>query len=195
MSGVPRLSSRFVDALAFAIEAHGDQTRKGGTVPYVAHLLGVASLVLEAEGDEEMAIAGLLHDTVEDTGTTVEQITAAFGPRVATIVEGCTDTDVMPKPPWRGRKERYIAHLGAPTTSTDVLVVSRADKLHNARSMLQDYRDIGDRLWSRFKEGPEQQLWYYRTLTDIYAARIPGAMTDELRRVVDERGPEVSGTR
>ena len=189
------LSYRFVDAVAFAIKAHGDQSRKGGTVPYVAHLLGVASLVLEAGGDEEMAIAGLLHDTIEDTDTSAEEIAAAFGRRVATIVEGCTDTDVMPKPPWRARKERYIARLRAPETSTDVLVVSRADKLHNARSLLQDYRNIGDELWSRFNEGPEQQLWYYRTLTDIFTQRIPGAMTDELRRVVDDLGAEVSRTR
>ena len=157
------LSSRFVDALTFAIRAHGDQCRKGGTVTYVAHLLGVASLVLEAGGDEELAIAALLHDTIEDTGTTAEEIAAAFGPRVAGVVEGCTDTDVHPKPPWRARKERYIEHLRSPDTPTDVLVVSRADKLHNARSMLQDYRKIGDELWSRFSVGPDQQFWYYET--------------------------------
>ncbi len=142
-----------------------------------------------------MAIAALLHDTIEDTGTTAAEIAAAFGPRVAAIVEGCTETDVMPKPPWRGRKERYLASLRAPETSTDVLVVSRADKLHNGRSMLQDYRDIGDDLWSRLNEGPEQQLWYYRTLTKIFAERIPGSMTDELRRVVDDLSAEVSRTR
>ena len=188
------LTSRFVDALAFAIKAHGDQPRKGGSVTYVAHLLGTASLVLESGGDEDMAIAGLLHDTIEDTDTTPQEIVAAFGPRVASIVEACTDTDVRPKPPWRERKERYLAHLRAPETSTDVLVVSRADKLHNARAILQDYRDIGDELWSRFKEGPEQQLWYYEALTGIFTERLPeGAMNDELRRVVEELRAEVPG--
>ena len=186
------LSSRFVDALTFAIRVHGDQCRKGGTVTYVAHLLGVASLVLEAGGDEELAIAALLHDTIEDTGTTAEEIAAAFGPRVAGVVEGCTDTDVHPKPPWRARKERYIGRLRSPDTSTDVLVVSRADKLHNARSMLQDYREIGDALWSRFSVGPEEQFWYYETLSDTFTERIPGSMTDELRRVVLELGAEVA---
>ena len=186
------LSSRFVDALAFAIKAHGHQARKGGDVTYVAHLLGVASLVLEAGGDEETAIAGLLHDCIEDTDTTAQEIEVAFGPRVAAIVEACTDAHVRPKPPWRDRKERYVAHLRSRATSTDVLVVSRADKLHNARAILHDYRDVGDKLWSRFKEGPEQQLWYYDTLTGIFAERLPGTMTDELRRVVDELRTEVA---
>lgn len=180
------LSSRFVDALAFAIKAHGDQPRKGGSVTYVAHLLGTASLVLESGGDEEMAIAGLLHDTIEDTDTDAQEIVAAFGPRVAGIVEACTDTNVQPKPPWRERKERYLAHLCEAETSPDVLVVSRADKLHNARAILQDYRDLGDELWSRFKEGSEQQLWYYGALAAIFTERLPDATTDELRRVVDE---------
>ena len=135
-----------MEALAFAIEAHGDQPRKGGTITYVAHLLGVASLVLEAGGDEEMAIAGLLHDTIEDTDTTSEEIAAWFGHRVAEIVEACTDTDVRPKPPWAERKERYLAHLRSPETPTEVLVVSRADKLHNPRAILQDLRDVGDEL-------------------------------------------------
>ena len=186
------LSSRFVEALAFAIGAHGDQPRKGGSVTYVAHLLGVASLVLEAGGDEDMAIAGLLHDTIEDTDTTAQEIEAEFGSRVAAIVEACTDADVRPKPPWRGRKERYLAHLRAPETPKEVLVVSRADKLHNARSMLQDYRDVGDGLWSRFKEGPEQQLWYYWTLADTFSERLPGPITDELRRVVEDLSAEVA---
>ena len=189
------LSSRFVDALAFAIEAHGDQRRKGGAVTYAAHLLGAASLVLEAGGDEDMAIAGLLHDTIEDTDTTARDLEAAFGERVASIVAACTDADVQPKPEWRGRKERYLEHLRSPGTSTDVLVVSRADKLHNARSILQDYRDIGDELWSRFSEGAEQQLWYYGSLRDIFVERLPGAITDELGRVVDELSVEVARAR
>ena len=189
------LTSRFVDALAFAIEAHGDQSRKGGAVTYVSHLLGAASLVLEAGGDEDMAIAGLLHDTIEDTQTTAQDIEAAFGPRVSAIVEGCTDADVRPKPLWRPRKERYLAHLRDPGTPTDVLVVSRADKLHNARSILQDYRTRGDEFWSIFNEGADQQLWYYGELAAIFAERLPGSMTDELRRVVDDLSAEVSRAR
>lgn len=166
--------------------AHGGQTRKGSDVPYASHLLGVASLVLEAGGDEDMAIAGLLHDTIEDTETTAPDIAATFGPRVAAIVEGCTDTDEMPKPPWRARKERYLAHLRSPATPPDVLAVSRADKLHNARSMLMDCRALGDDFWIRFNADVGEQLWYLSSLVDIFTDRLPGPMTDELRRVRDE---------
>lgn len=191
----PVLSTRFVEALAFAIRAHGDQRRKGGDIPYIAHLLGAASLVLEAGGDEELAIAGLLHDTLEDTETTAREIEVAFGQRVAAIVEACTDAHEKPKPEWRERKERYLSHLRAPETPIDVLVVSRADKLHNARAILMDYRQVGGQLWSRFKEGPEQQLWYYGSLVDIFRDRLPGPMTDELRRVVDELDAELATAR
>jgi (p)ppGpp synthase/HD superfamily hydrolase len=184
-----------LQALGFAITAHGDQRRKGGDIPYVAHLLGVASLVLDAGGDEDLAIAGLLHDTIEDTETTAEDIESAFGPRVAAIVEGCTDAHETPKPEWRERKERYLAHLRSLETPIDVLVVSRADKLHNARAILLDYRDVREELWSRFKEGPEQQLWYYGSLVDIFATRLPGVMTDELSRVVNELVAELRRAR
>jgi GTP pyrophosphokinase len=166
--------------------AHGGQKRKGSEVPYVAHLLGVASLVLEAGGDEDMAIAGLLHDTIEDTDTTAGDIAATFGQRVAAIVEGCTDTDETPKPPWRARKERYLVHLGATGTSPEVLTVSRADKLHNARCMLVDYRALGEDFWSRFNADVDEHLWYLSSLVDIFNDRLPGPMTDELRRVRDE---------
>lgn len=185
------LTPRFADAVTFALAAHGGQTRKGGQIPYVSHLLAVASLVLEAGGDEEMAIAGLLHDTIEDTGATAAQIEAWFGPRVAGIVEGCTDTDEKPKPPWRPRKERYLAHLRAPETSADVLVVSRADKLHNARSMLLDVRSVGAPFWSRFNAGVDEQLWYLGALVDVFSERLPGPLTDELRRTRDALVAEV----
>lgn len=180
------LTPRFVDALAFAIAAHGDQTRKGGDIPYVSHLLGVASLVLEAGGDEDMAIAGLLHDTIEDTATTASDIEDRFGRRVALIVVGCTDTDEHPKPPWRPRKERYIAHLVAPSTPSEVLAVSLADKLHNARSLVTDYRHAGEEVARRFNAGPAEQLWYYQTLAGIFQNRIPGPMTNELRHTVEQ---------
>jgi (p)ppGpp synthase/HD superfamily hydrolase len=180
------LTARFADAVAFAMTAHGDQTRKGTDVPYLSHLLAVASLVLEAGGDEDMAIAGLLHDTIEDTAVTSADIESRFGSRVASIVEGCTDTDETPKPPWRPRKERYLAHLRSPATPAEVLVVSRADKLHNARTMLVDYRALGDGFWSRFNAGVEDQRWYLSSLVDIFTERLPGPMTDELRRARDE---------
>jgi (p)ppGpp synthase/HD superfamily hydrolase len=186
------LSPRFTEALTYAIDAHGAQTRKGSEVPYVAHLLAVASLVLEAGGDEEMAIAGLLHDAIEDTDATAAEIAAAFGPRVAGIVEGCTDTDESPKPPWRPRKERYIAHLAAPGVPREVLVVSLADKLHNARSMLAEYRHFGEEVSRWFNAGPEEQIWYYQTLAGIFSARLPGPMTNELRRTVDELRVELA---
>lgn len=186
------LTPRFVDALAFALAAHGDQTRKGADIPYVSHLLGVASLVLEAGGDEDMAIAGLLHDTIEDTDATAAGIEERFGRRVAAIVAGCTDTDQRPKPPWRPRKERYLADLRSPDTSPEVLTVSRADKLHNARCMLLDYRARGEDFWSPFNAGVKEQLWYLSSLVDIYTDRLPGPMTDELRRVRDQLAAEAA---
>jgi len=178
------LTGRFAAAVDFAVAAHGEQTRKGGSIPYVAHLLAVASLVLEADGDEELAIAALLHDTIEDTGTSAGDIAARFGPRVAAVVEACTDTDERPKPAWRPRKERFLARLGATETSTDVLVVVRADKLHNTRSMLFGYRAVGEPFWDRFKVGPDEQLWYLSSTVDVFARRLPGPMTDELGRTV-----------
>ena len=171
--------------------AHGDQTRKGGDIPYVSHLLGVASLVLEAGGDEDMAIAGLLHDTIEDTDTTAVDIEHRFGRRVAFIVVGCTDTDEHPKPPWRPRKERYITHLVAASTPRDVLAVSLADKLHNARSLLADYRQHGEEVARRFNAGPAEQLWYYETLAGVFQARMPGPMTNEFRHTVDQLRDEI----
>ena len=186
------MTSRFADALAFALRVHGSQTRKGGDVPYVSHLLAVAALVLEAGGDEDLAIAGLLHDSLEDTPTTAAEIEAAFGSRVAGIVEGCTDTEEHPKPPWRPRKERYLAQLRAPETPVEVLVVSRADKLHNAQSMLREVREMGAGFWSRFNAGADEQLWYLGELVDIFTERLPGPMTDELRRTRDALAAEVA---
>lgn len=180
------LTQRFVDAVAFATDVHGAQTRKGGDIPYVSHLLAVASLVLEAGGDEDTVIAGLLHDTIEDTDVTAEDIEARFGRRVAGIVVGCTDTFEKPKPDWRPRKERYIAHLVDPATPTDVLTVSAADKLHNARSILADYRSFGDEVSRWFNAGPADQLWYYDTVSAILQGRIPSPLTNELRRTVDQ---------
>ena len=150
MHGLP-LTQRFIEALAYATEVHAGQSRKGTSVPYVSHVLAVCSLVLEDRGGEDEAIAALLHDAVEDGGgqPRLEDIRRRFGDRVAEIVWTCSDTDETPKPPWKDRKTRYIAHVRA--AGPDARRVSCADKLHNARSILRDYRALGERLWDRFK--------------------------------------------
>lgn len=159
-------TERFIDALIYATRLHAGQTRKGSDTPYIAHLLAVTALVLEHGGTEEEAIAALLHDAVEDQGgrPTLETIRARFGDEVASIVAGCTDTDEIHKPSWRPRKERYIAHLRSAPHS--VRLVSAADKLHNARSVLADYLELGESLWSRFTGNREGTLWFYPAVTE-----------------------------
>ncbi len=180
------LTARFRQALAYAAELHEKQVRKGGDVPYVAHLLSVAGIVLEYGGDEEEAIAALLHDAVEDQGgaPTRDEIRARFGDRVTAIVDGCTDADMQPKPPWKQRKEAFVESI--PTASPSVRLVSAADKLHNARSILADYRDIGEPLWDRFTGRKQGTLWYYRALVDAFRKAGPSPLVDELERVVTE---------
>jgi GTP pyrophosphokinase len=180
------LSERFTDALAFATQLHAGQTRKGNGVPYIAHLLGVASTVLEHGANEDEAIAALLHDAIEDQGgaATREEIRRRFGDTVTEIVDGCTDSDTTPKPPWRQRKEAYIAHI--PTASASVRLVSAADKLYNARSVLNDYRLIGDAVWERFQGGKNGSLWYYRAIVDAFRSTGSSPLFDELERVVSE---------
>jgi len=179
-------TTRFEAALTYATHLHRDQTRKGTDIPYVGHLLGVASLVIEDGGSEDEAIAGLLHDAVEDQGGAprLEDIRTRFGERVATLVAGCTDADTTPKPPWRQRKEAYLAHLRKATA--DVLRVSAADKLYNARAILEDYRALGEALWPRFSEGRDEILWYYRSLVGIFLERGPARLAGELARAVAE---------
>ena len=181
------LTERFDRAAQVARTLHAEQHRKGGEIPYFAHLLAVASLVIEDGGDEDEAIAALLHDAVEDQGgaDTLKVIRLQFGDRVAAIVQACSDTDVIPKPPWRERKEAYIEHLGSAESST--LRVSLADKLHNARTILFDLREQGPALWGRFTtESAEDQLWCYGALANAFEVREAGPMAAELRRVVDE---------
>jgi ADP-ribosylglycohydrolase len=183
----PPLTSRFDEALAFASRLHREQTRKGTDTPYVSHLLGVASLALEHGASEDEAIAALLHDAVEDQGgePTRALIEKQFGKAVADIVVGCTDTDVTPKPPWRQRKEAYVAHLAHAPAS--VLLVSASDKLHNARAILADYRSVGEALWTRFTGGKEGTLWYYRSLVTAFSqAGGPEGLVRELEAVVAE---------
>ena len=186
----PPLGPRFDDALVYASQLHAAQVRKQTAVPYVSHLLAVCGLVLEDGGDEDEAIAALLHDAVEDQGGAprLAEIRARFGPRVAEIVDGCSDTDQVPKPPWRLRKEAYVAHLADPATSESVLRVSAADKLHNARSVLAERRVLGDVVWDRFNAGRDEQLWYYRAVVEVLRTRFPGRLTDELADVVQRLG-------
>ncbi len=183
------LTDRFPDALVFAAQLHGQQTRKGNSnTPYIAHLLAVASLVLEYGGTEDEAIAALLHDAIEDQGgaRARETIRQRFGERVTAIVDGCTETDVTPKPPWQERKQTYLAHL--PIAPYSVRLVAAADKLHNVRSLLQDYHRFGEALWTRFAGGKAGSLWYYRAcVTALHAALQQGEsmpILDELDRAV-----------
>ena len=180
------LGERFEEALQFAAEKHRRQARKGSGIPYVGHLLGVCSLVIEEGGDEDEAIAALLHDAAEDQGgePTLDEIRGRAGDKVAAIVAACSDTFESPKPPWRVRKETYLEHLGRQSES--VLRVSLADKLFNARAILGDYLVVGDDLWTRFQSGRKGQLWYYRELADRFMTLLPGRMASELATVVDD---------
>jgi GTP pyrophosphokinase len=180
------LSQRFEEALQFAAVTHRSQVRKGSGIPYVGHLLGVCSLVIEDGGDEDEAIAALLHDAAEDQGgeRMLEEIRRRFGEKVAAIVAACSDTFDSPKPPWRARKNAYLQHLDRETES--VLRVSLADKLFNARAILRDFGLVGDDVWTRFQTGRDDQLWYYRELTDRFNLLLPGRMAGELSEVVDE---------
>jgi GTP pyrophosphokinase len=182
------LSDRYYEALDYAARLHARQVRKGTDVPYVSHLLAVSSLVLEHGGDEDEAIAALLHDAVEDQGgaPVAEEIRRRFGSRVAEIVVACSDTDsdVRPKPAWRPRKEAHLDKLR--TASPSVLLVVAADKLHNARSIAVEYRLSGDSLWSRFSGGRDGTLWYYRSTLEILSRPEPTPLVHELARVVAE---------
>ncbi len=185
-TGAAKLTARFEEALVYATQLHARQKRKGTHIPYVAHLLSVAALVLEDGGDEDEAIAALLHDAVEDQGgrATLEEIRRRFGERVAAIVEACSDADTIPKPPWRARKERYLEHLHQ--APADVRRISAADKLHNARAILADLRSSGEKVWERFTGGKDGTLWYYRKLVSAYREAGTNPIVEELDLVVSE---------
>jgi len=177
-------SKRLQQAFTYASDLHATQTRKGKDVPYISHLMGVAAIVLEQGGTENQAIGALLHDAVEDQDVTVEEIRRRFGDEVAQIVEGCTNAETSPES-WREVKEEYIAHLSEAGPS--VLLVAAADKLYNARNVLEDYRIKGESLWKRFTTGKrDDTLWYYRTLAKTFREIYPSPFTDELGRVVSE---------
>jgi (p)ppGpp synthase/HD superfamily hydrolase len=183
-SAAPRLGERFARAFELAFELHRTQTRKGSGIPYVGHLLGVTSIVIDDGGSEDEAIAALLHDSAEDQGgrATLQKIRDQFGEAAADIVEHCSDHLDEPEPPWRERKESYLARLEhAPAPA---LHVSLADKVHNVRTILLDYRELGEPLWDRFNAGRDEVLWYYRSLADVFGRRFPGPLADELAESV-----------
>lgn len=178
-----QLTHRFESAMVYASQIHAAQRRKGSDTPYIAHLLGVAALTLEAGGDEDQAIAALLHDAVEDQGGQgrLLDIRARFGERVAKIVEDCTDADTFPKPPWRKRKEDYIASLGG--KSIDSLAVSLADKTYNAEAIVADVDAIGEAVWSRFSAPRDEVIWYYESLAAVFEKALPATCKRLLRAV------------
>ncbi|QEX18622.1 hypothetical protein FRZ44_39290 [Hypericibacter terrae] len=185
------LTDRFDRALLYATHVHGGQTRKGTAIPYVAHLMAVAGTVLEYGGDEDLAIAALLHDSVEDQGgkARLEDVRNRFGERVARVVEACSDSLADTgagerKAGWQERKDKYLAHLK--TADEDILRVSLADKVHNARAILRDLRkpEIGEKIWSRFSQPKERTLWYYTSLADIFRKKLPGQLAEELGEIV-----------
>lgn len=187
------LTPRFSDALGLAADLHARQMRKGTRIPYVAHLLGVASIALHHGADEDEAIAALLHDSIEDAPADLGSsgvrswLRFRFGDRVLSIVEGCTDTDIVPKPAWRVRKEAYVAHVAQQSAS--VILVSASDKLHNASAILSDYRDVGEALWHRFnpEAGKAGTTGYYRGLVAAYrASGQHQTLVRELDRVVTD---------
>jgi (p)ppGpp synthase/HD superfamily hydrolase len=186
----PFLSSHFSDAMAFAAQLHAGQFRKTSAVPYISHLLAVTAIALEHGANENEAIAALLHDAAEDQGgtPTLETIRQRFGPAVAEIVAGCTDSleiDPAKKLPWRQRKENYIAHLA--DASPSVLLVSASEKLHNARSILADLRSCGPSCFDKFKGGRDGTLWYYRALVSAFQLRgRHTVLVEELARIVKE---------
>jgi (p)ppGpp synthase/HD superfamily hydrolase len=180
------LGERFVDALGYAARVHAGQRRANDGQPYVAHLLRVTGLVIQDGGPEDEAIAALLHDAVEDQGglTRLKDIRDRYGEAVAEMVDECTDSYEDPKPPWRARKQRYLAELGG--SSPGALRISVADKLDNVSSVIRAYRIDGEELWARWGKGPDDVRWYYGTLATRFAELRPGPLADALSRKVAE---------
>ena len=183
-------TARFESAMAYAHQVHQGQRRKGTGIPYIAHILGVAAIAMEYGADEDEAIGALLHDAAEDGGgeATLAEIRARFGDAVAEIVLGCSDSlveDPEDKLPWMERKENYLAHLQT-TANRSVCLVSAADKLHNVRSIIRDYREHGDDVWQRFQGRRDGTLWYYETVADMLLRRFRSQLTRDLQEEVDK---------
>jgi GTP pyrophosphokinase len=191
----PADAKRLGRALAYAAEHHGGKARKGTTIPYVSHLLHVAGFVLEHGGSIDAAIAGLLHDIVEDCGVTPQELEREFGATVADIVRACTDLLEGDTPDrkseWAVRKRRYIEHMA--TASPDAVLVSACDKRHNLAALIADVRRDGKRYLDRFKGTPDQQVWYYRAFRDAVGHRIPAALDNQLRDLAEEFAGLVRG--
>lgn len=171
--------SKLALAFDFAAREHQHQLRKSTQIPYLSHLMSVAALALENGGDEEQAIAGLLHDVIEDAEPSSRipyirsEIYKLFGSRVLNIVESCTDGEPDEqgiKPPWKPRKEAYLKRLE--TKDIDTLLVSCCDKLHNAKSILLDLENIGVSVFDRFTASREETIWYYRALSEIFLRKL-----------------------
>jgi (p)ppGpp synthase/HD superfamily hydrolase len=191
------LTDKFDRALLYATHVHGGQLRKGTSTPYIAHLLAVAATVLEYGGSEDLAIAGLLHDAVEDQGgrPRLADIRNRFGDRVADIVRACSDSFIntaagQSKEPKKVRNKRYLEHLL--TVDQDTLLVSLCDKVHNARSILRDLRNpqVGSKVWERFSCSKEDTLENYRQLADTFCKLRPGQLASELSEIVDVLGTD-----
>jgi len=181
-----QLTDRFEQALIYAYHLHRHQVRKVSSVPYISHLLSVAALVLEDGGNEDEAIAALLHDAIEDQGglPTRAAIYEQFGEQVGAIVDGCTEWDELPKPPWKVRKLRYLENLR--WASSSVRRVSLADKLHNLRSLLSDWQMSGDRIWLEFNSPPAEMLWFYQSLMHAYSNLNENRMMEDFKQAVTE---------
>jgi (p)ppGpp synthase/HD superfamily hydrolase len=178
------LTPQFEAALTFAYRLHAQQLRKDNQTPYIAHLLSVTALVLEHQGTEAEAIAALLHDAIEDQGgiPTREKIRSQFGDEISAIIEGCTDSDTQPKPPWYERKQRYLHQIK--TAAPSVRLVALADKLHNARSLLQLLRHQGSSAWDNFGGKKAGTLWFYQAFLDLYQTSSPNPMLHEFQQIV-----------
>jgi (p)ppGpp synthase/HD superfamily hydrolase len=178
------LSVRFDEALVLASSLHRDQVRKASGVPYVSHLLAVASLVLDEGGSEDMAIAALLHDAAEDQGgeETLAGIAAAFGARVARWVRQASDTFELPKPQWEPRKRHHMAAI--PMADPEARLIMLADKVHNARSIVADHARVGPEVWERFSVPRERTVWYYQSLLDVFERDLSPVLYDALHDCV-----------
>lgn len=177
-------------AIEFATKAHAGQYRKGTKIPYIVHPLNVAKILIEHDCPEDVVVAGILHDTVEDTPITIEDIRQTFGERVAQLVQGASEPDKSDT--WENRKKHTIEYLK--TAPMDVLLVSLADKLDNVRAIREDYEKLGESLWSRFNRPRESQAWYYRSLAEVFSGRhfdgqfasFVGEFRSEVRNVFGE---------
>ncbi len=178
------LTSRFDDAFSYAHEIHHADTRKGHSAPYIGHLMGVSSIVLDDGGSEDEAIGALLHDAAEDHGgrERLDDIRTRFGDAVAKIVEDCTDSWDTPKRPWMDRKREYVEHARALDASS--LRVSSADKVHNAYAILRDLRNSGEAVWERFNAPADDVVAYYESLVKAFRHAGGGRLVDELDRIV-----------